>query len=94
MSSVLEVQAAELKHSEMGQKGVILLNDTTSVTGKFRKIYALTNAVFNTLTSDVTKNGTITAAVAADFGTLTAGISLQGKFTVVKLTSGSVLLFK
>ena len=94
MPSLAELQAAELKISEMGQNGAILLNDTTSVTGKFRRIYAITNATFTTLTSDITKNGATTAAVGADFGTLAAGISLYGKFTVVKLAGGSVLLMK
>jgi hypothetical protein len=94
MTSLLEVQAAELKISEMGQNGGILLTDVTSVTGKFRRIYAITNAAFTTLTSDITKNGIVTAAAGADFGTLAAGISLYGKFTVVKLASGSVLLMK
>lgn len=94
MSSVQELQAAELKKSEMGQNGGILLNDTTEVTGNFRRIYAITNAVFTTLTSDITKNGDVTAATGADFGTLAAGLSLYGKFTVIKLASGSVLLMK
>jgi hypothetical protein len=94
MSSKLELQAAELKHTELGQKGVILLTDTTSITGDFRKIQALTATVFNTLTSDITKNGTSTAAVAADFGTLAAGQSICGKFTEVKLTSGIAILYK
>jgi hypothetical protein len=94
MSSQIEIQAADLKHSEMGQKGAILLTDTTSVTGNFRKIQALTATVFNTLTSNITKNGTATAAVAADFGTLAAGHSICGKFTTVKLTSGIALLYK
>lgn len=93
-TSLIEVQAAELKKSEMGQNGGVLLTDTTTVTGNFRRIYAITNAAFTTLTSDITKNGTVTAATGADFGTLAAGLSLYGKFTAVKLASGSVLLMK
>lgn len=94
MSTQLELQAADLKHTELGQKGAILLTDTTSVTGNFRKIQALTATVFNTLTSDITKNGAETAAVASDFGTLAAGHIIYGKFTTVKLTSGIALLYK
>ncbi len=93
MSTQLELQAADLKHSELGQKGTILLTDTTSVTGNFRKIQALTATVFTTLTSNYTKNGTATAATASDFGTLAAGHSICGKFTAVKLTSGIAVLY-
>jgi hypothetical protein len=94
-NSLMEVQAAELKISEMGQNGAILLNNTTStVTGKFRRIYAITNASFATLTSDITKNDATTPAVGSDFGTVPAGVSLYGKFTSVKLAGGSVLLMK
>lgn len=93
MSSLQEVQAAELKKSGMGQNGGILLTDTTAVTGKFRIILVLADAVFTTLTSDITKNGTTTAAAAADFGTVTKGTVLYGKFTAVTLTSGTVLLY-
>ena len=93
MSSPLELQAADLKFSEMGQKGAILLTDTTSAVN-FRKIQALTATVFNTLTSDITKNGAVTAAVAADFGTLAAGHVLYGRFTTVKLTSGIAILYQ
>lgn len=94
MSSLLEQQASDLILSDKGQKGAILLTDTTSVTGNFRKIQALTNTAFTTLTSNITKNGDSTAAVAADFGTLAAGQIIYGKFTTVKLTSGIALLYK
>lgn len=94
MSSLLEQQSSELILSDKGQKGAILLTDTTSVTGNFRKIQALTNTAFTTLTSNITKNGDSTAAVAADFGTLAAGQIIYGKFTTVKLTSGIALLYK
>lgn len=77
-----------------GQNGVIMLTDTTAVTGNFRAIYVLADAVFSTLTSDITKNGTSTAAVAADFGTVYQGTTLYGKFTAVTLTSGKVILYK
>lgn len=94
MTSSLEQLAADLKISDMAQKGAIILTDTTSITGNFRKIQALTATVFNTLTSNITKNGDSTAAVAADFGTLAAGHVIYGKFTTVKLTSGIAILYK
>ena len=93
MATQLELQAAELKHTELGQNGVIILTGTDAITGNFRKIQALTATVFNTLTSDITANGTSTAAVASDFGTLAAGHSIYGKFTTVKLTSGIALVY-
>ena len=93
MSSQAENAAANLELKKGGQGTVILLNDTTQATGDFKEIYVVANAVFNTLTSNVTKNGISTAAVAADFGTVAAGTTLKGKFTTVKLTSGSVILY-
>jgi hypothetical protein len=93
MTTQLELQAAELKHSALGQKGAILLTDTTAIAGNFRIIMVLADAVFNTLTSDITKNGADTLAAAADFGTVTKGTILYGKFTAVKLTSGTVLVY-
>jgi len=94
MSSLLEQQASDVTLTNMGQKGAILVTDTTSITGNFRKIQALTNTAFTTLTSNITKNGDSTAAVAADFGTLAAGHVIYGKFTTVKLTSGIAILYK
>jgi hypothetical protein len=93
MSTQLELQAAELQHSGFGQKGAILLTDTTEITGNFKIIMVLADAVFNTLTSDITKNGTTTAAVGSDFGTITKGTILYGRFTAVKLTSGTVIVY-
>ena len=93
MSSLAEVQAAELKKSGFGQNGAILVTDTTAITGKFRIIVVLADTVFATLTSDITKNGATTASAAADFGTVTKGTVLYGKFTAVTLTSGTVLLY-
>jgi len=91
--SQIELQAAQLQHSGFGQNGAILLTDTTEVTGKFRIILVLADAVFATLTSDITKNGTSAAAAATDFGTVSKGTVLYGKFTDVKLTSGTVLVY-
>lgn len=92
--SFMESQASELKLSEFGQRGGVLLTDTTAVTGKFRRIYAITDATFTVLTSEFTTNGTATASVGSDFGTLKAGLSISGKFTAVTLATGSVLLYK
>lgn len=94
MSTPLELQAAELQHTAMGQKGAILITDTTAITGEFRAIQVLENAAFTLLTSDIKKNGATTAAAAADFGTVTAGTVLYGKFTAVTLASGKVILYK
>ena len=93
MSSFAEQQAAELQKSGFGHNGGIILTDTTEITGNFRIILVLADAVFATLTSDITKNGTSTASAAADFGTVTKGIALYGRFTKVKLTSGTVLVY-
>ena len=92
--STLEIQAAELKHSEMGQNGGTLITDTTAHTGKWRTMLVLSNAAFTTLTSEYTKNDATTLAVAADWGTLASGVILSGKFTAVTLASGSVLMIK
>lgn len=81
-------------NAALGQGGAILLTDTTPVTGTFKAIYILADAIFTTLTSDITKNGVAVAAAAADFGTVYQGTTLYGKFTAVTLTSGTVILYK
>lgn len=59
----------------------------------FRIIYALTDTVFDTLvSSNTTVNGFNTAAAASDYPTLSAYSPLYGRFTDIKLTSGTVLL--
>lgn len=94
MASILEQYQADLSLTGYGQKGGILLTDTTAITGNFRKIYAITDATFTTLTGNFTTNDDETASVGSDFGTLKAGLSLWGKFTAVTLASGSVILYK
>jgi len=94
MSTVLELQAAELALSGMGQRGGVLLTGTTAVSGKFRVIYALADATFTTLTSEFTVNGDATLAVGSDFGTLTAGKQIAGKFTAITLATGKVIAYK
>lgn len=90
--SANQVALAELELKGKGQGVPILLTDTTQITGSFTRIQVMADAIFNTLTSNIKKNGVSTNAVAADFGTLTKGTVIEGKFTVVKLTSGSVLV--
>jgi hypothetical protein len=85
---------ADFFFSAMGQRGGMILNDTTAITGNFRIIVAKTDTVFALLTSDITKNGVAAASVAADHSTLLAGSILYGRFTAVTLTSGSVYLYK
>lgn len=94
MISVIEQQAESATLSMAGQNGAIIVTDTTAITGNFRAIYVLADTIFATLTSDITKNGSVTAAVAADFGTVPTGTTLYGKFTAVTLTSGKVILYK
>lgn len=94
MSSQLEQSAADLTLSGFGQKTSILITDTTAITGSFRIIQVLADAVFTTLTSDIKKNGTVTASVGSDFGTVTAGTVLYGKFKAITLASGKVIAYK
>ena len=93
MPSLSEQQVAELMLYGLGHNNPLLLSSTTAVTGNFKKIQALTNTVFTTLTSNYTANSSTTAAVASDFGTLAAGQSIYGKFTAVTLTSGIAILY-
>ena len=92
MSSVLELQAAELTKSAYGQNGGMLISDTTAHTGKWRTMVVLSDATFTTLTTEYTKNGVATLAVGSDWGTLPARTHISGKFTAVTLSSGSVLM--
>jgi len=90
----MEIQAAELMHTELGQNGGMLIADTTAHTGRWRKMIVIANAAFTTLTTEYTKNDATTPAVAADWGTLSAGTVLYGKFTAVTLSDGSVLMLE
>lgn len=92
MTSYKELQAADLALSEYGQNGGILVTDKTAHAGAWRKIIILSDTEFTTLTSNYTKNDATTATVGSDWGTLTAGTVIVGKYTSVKLASGSVLL--
>lgn len=92
MSAQIEIVANSLIASDYGARGGIILTDTTAVTGEFMGMRVLSDAVFTTLTTNFTKNGTVTAMVAADWGTLPEGFTLGAKITSVKLTSGKVQL--
>jgi len=92
--SLLEQQASDVILTSMGQKGSVLVTDTTAITGAFRTIQVITDCTFTTLTSDITKNGIVTASTGADFGTLTAGTVIYGKFTAITLATGKVILYK
>lgn len=92
--SQLELYQAEAKLTEMGQKGGILVTDTTAITGDFRMLIVLTTATFTTLTTNFTKNGTSTATTGADWGTLYEGAVISGKITACTLATGKVLLVK
>ena len=92
MASSLQQSMSELSLSEMGQKGGILITDTTAITGVFRKMVVLADATFTTLTTEYTKNDDSTLAVGADWGTLYGGTILDGKFTAVTLATGTVLM--
>lgn len=80
--------------SSLGNKGGMVLTDTTAVTGNFVAILALTDCTFTTLTTPtVTKNGVVTAMTGADWGTLAEGSVIYAKITAVTLTSGKAQLF-
>ena len=89
LSEARQVELMELQH---GQRGGILLTDTTAITGKFGTMVVLASAAFTVLTSEYTKNGTSTASTGADWGTLAAGTIISGEITAVTLASGTVLL--
>jgi hypothetical protein len=78
----------------LGFVGGILITDTTAITGTFRAIQALADATFTTLTSEITKNGTVTPSTGADYGTVSAGTTLYGTFTAITLATGKVIVYK
>ena len=93
-SSKLEQHQADLTMSGYGQKGGILVTDTTAITGTFRMLIVLEDATFTTLTTEYTKNGTSTATVGSDWGTLYTGFVFSGRITACTLASGKVLLIQ
>lgn len=77
----------------LGQKGMVYIADTTeheAGAGKcFVALHMLASTVIDTLTADITApiTGTITGVAIG------ANIDIRGKFTAVKLTSGSCLAY-
>lgn len=77
-------------------KGTLVINDTTTVTGVFSAVYVLSDTVFNTLTDSNgnTKGSYITAVGTA----VKAGAFIRPidgcDFSTIKLTSGSVVAVK
>jgi hypothetical protein len=94
MASSLEQSSAVITLSSMGANGSILVTDTTAITGSFRALQVITDCVFTTLTTDITKNGIVTATTGSDWGTLSAGSVIYGRITECTLLSGKVQLFK
>ena len=94
ITTELQLKAAALALTSMGQNGVVLVDDTTAITGKYRIMIVQKDATFTTFTSNYTKNGEVTAMVGADLGTLTKGTVLSGQITAVTLATGSVFLVK
>ena len=90
--SSLEQKQARLTMTGYGQKGGILVTDTTAITGTFKTMVVLEDATFTTLTTEYTKNGTSTLSVGSDWGTLYTGFTMSGKITACTLASGKVLL--
>lgn len=77
-------------------RGVLVINDTTAVTGRFAGVYVIADAVFNVLTDSGsnTKSTYITAVGTA----VKAGAFIRPieglEFTAITLTSGQVAAIK
>jgi hypothetical protein len=61
-----------------------VISDTSATTGTWFRVEALSDAVFTTLTGNVTGIGSTT---------LKAGSSLYGSFTAITLASGAVVAY-
>ena len=81
-------ETEELKKLNKGE-GSTLFDDTTSRDGNWSAITILEATVFATLT-DTTRDGT--SAITGV--TFPAGLTIYGNFTVIDLTSGSVIAYK
>lgn len=68
-----------------GQLGAILIKDTTSRTGEWRRISALADTVIAT----IKLNGVVYSAIS-----VTAGAEIYGIITELTLTSGTIALYK
>ncbi len=83
----------------LGQLGSTIFNDTTSRSGAWGEIYALSDAAFTTLTVGALSSGSAcivasdSGTVANAVGTLKTGTWIRGYFTTIKLASGSVIAY-
>ncbi len=71
--------------SEHGRLGSQYAGDTTNYPGEWGAVQALTDCAFTTLTGNCTGGSSMT---------LPAGMVLLGYFTVIKLASGTAILYK
>ena len=82
---------AEAQNVALGQAGSILIDDTSSHTGKFVAITCLTTA-----TLDVSLMNNITNTIEdadVDFS-IPVGVTIYGEFEDIHLTGGSVIAYK
>lgn len=68
--------------------GFEYISDTAAHTGRFRKLYALADAVINTATIENASGNAFTAVP------LGKGDEIEGVFTSVTLTSGKIVAYK
>lgn len=81
--------------SSLGGRGGILVTDTSTINGEFVAVKAITDCVFNTLTTpEITVNDTEILATGSDWGTLSAGDTILARITTCKLTSGKAYLVR
>ena len=77
-------------------RGTLVINDTTAVTGRFSAVYVLTDTVFNVLTDS--NSNTKTSYITAVGTAVKAGAFIRpiegADFTAITLTSGSVVAVK
>ncbi len=71
-----------------GHFGKDVIDDTTEHEGNWYAIQMLEDTVFETLTDGALESGTHTGK------TFPAGFMYYGKFTVIKLTSGSCIAYR
>jgi hypothetical protein len=78
----------------LGQLGSTFINDTNAHTGlSVGRIYCISACGFTTLTSGFGANGAVVMAGTLSALTLAAGMEIQGLFTVITLSSGSVIAY-
>ncbi len=70
---------------DLGQQGWQVIADTATTNGDWFCIDVLTDCVFTTLTGNCSGTSGVTFA---------AGVKLFGRYSVIKLASGSVVAYK